>query len=213
MWDGDWDESAIVDMGAYEYQPCPSGPVVYVDHSSTLIVRGESWGTAYQNPQDALNAAAACSGISEIWVAAGVYTPGVLRTDSFQLLPGVALYGGFSGGESSLDERDWVNNPTILSGDIDGNDTNSDGNSIAETPTNIVGDNSYHVVSADGSAPPITESTILDGFIITAGNADDPDVGSTESVGGGMFLNNSSPSLTNITFSGKHRTRRWWNVP
>ena len=39
------------------------------------------------------------------------------------------------------------------------------------TTTHIVGDNSYHVVMADGTSTPITGTTLLDGFTITAGQA------------------------------------------
>ncbi len=148
-----------------------------------------------------------CGSIRQIWVAAGVYTPGEERTDSFNLVPGVALYGGFAGTETVLEDRDWAANPTILSGDIDGDDANTDGNYVAETPDDIVGGNSYHVVYADGTTgTPITGTTILDGFTITAGQANGNDY--PLYLGGGMFCNGRgsgnecSPSLKNLTFSG-----------
>ncbi|PKO15700.1 MAG: hypothetical protein CVU39_09250 [Chloroflexi bacterium HGW-Chloroflexi-10] len=178
-----------------------SGDVWYVSQIGNNS-DGSSWDKAFTGLQAALSVAV--SG-DEIWVAAGVYTPGLSQIDSFYLLPGVALYGGFAGGESSLAERNWVTNPTILSGDIDGNDINTDGNHIAETPADIVGGNNYHVVFADGSITPITESTILDGFIITAGKAN----GSNPNEWGGGFYcigagsgKECSPSFRNVTFSG-----------
>ncbi len=132
---------------------------------------GASWTTAYTDLQTALGIV---SSGDQIWVSAGVYTPGEERTDSFNLVPGVALYGGFAGTETVLEDRDWAANPTILSGDIDGDDTNTDGNYVAETPDDIVGGNSYHVVYADGTTgTPITGTTILDGFTITAGQEND----------------------------------------
>src|SRR6266540_4249177 len=53
--------------------------------------------------------------------------------------------------------------------------------------------NSYHVVTGATGAT-------LDGFTITAGNGNDPS--SSNSSGGGMYNDTSSPVLTNLTFSG-----------
>ncbi len=162
---------------------------------------GLSWSTAFTKLQDALVAVAEAAG-GEIWVATGVYTPGTDREDSFNLFPGVAVYGGFAGTETSLTDRDWVANPTILSGDIDNNDTNTDG--VVLTTTHIVGNNAYHVVRADATTgPPITGSTVLDGFTITAGQAD----GSySNGEGGGFYCDGfksvCSPNLKNVIFSG-----------
>ena len=98
------------------------GPI-YVDRDAPGPTHnGESWPTAYVTLQGALDVASAGD---EIWVAAGVYTPtNVANEDAtFYLESGVAIYGGFAGGEISRDQRDWEAHVTVLSGDIDGNDT------------------------------------------------------------------------------------------
>ena len=161
------------------------------------------WSTAYTRVQDALGAA--LSG-DEIWVAAGVYTPGETVSDSFNLVPGVSIYGGFDILDTQLSDRDLLANVTVLSGDIGGDDI-TDPNGVVTDTGNITGTNSFHVIWADGaSGIPITGTTTLDGFTITAGNADssvDPD-----NDGGGFYCDGSqsggycSPSLSNLIFSG-----------
>jgi len=148
-----------------------------------------SWATAC-DLQTALTTAGTGS---EIWAAAGAYKPAADPTDraaTFQLKAGVAVYGGFAGGESSLEERNPGTNLTILSGDLNGDDEADPANN---------GENSYHVVTgADGA--------LLDGVTITAGNANG-DTALAQDRGGGMFNAYSSPTLdspmlTNVTFSG-----------
>ena len=189
----------IVDMGAYERQSdsCAAYSVIYVNQDATGSNDGTSWDDAYSNLQDGLTLAQGCSG-AEIWVATGVYTPGLSQSDTFSLTSDIALYGGFAATETLRSERDWKTNLTILSGDIAGDDI-TDGNSIVTDTTNINGSNSYHVVSVDGSANSITETAVLDGFTITAGDANG---GEPDDRGAGMTINQGSPTLANLTFVG-----------
>lgn len=90
---------------------------------------------------------------TEIWVAHGTYTPGDSRHNSFLLRNGIAVYGGFSGHETTLAERDVYHNVTVLSGEI--------GSAALE-------DNTYNVVYVTGWS----DATRLDGFVIRAGYAD-----------------------------------------
>ena len=147
--------------------------IIYVKADATGANNGTSWADAYTNLQTALTVA---NSGDEIWVAAGTY-----RGASFQLKNGVALYGGFAGGETARDQRDWETNVTILSGDIGTLGDNSD--------------NSYHVVTGSG-----TDATaVLDGFTVTGGNANG---GYLNDRGGGMYNGeDSSPTLINCTFS------------
>ena len=162
--------------------------VIYVDADASPGGNGQTWGTAYNYLQDALYKPP--TGGDEIWVADGTYKPagpGGGRTAIFQLKNGVGIYGGFAGTETSLDERDWQTNETILSGDLNGDDVGFTNNA----------ENSYHVVTGSG-----TDATaILDGFTITAGNANS----STWPHDGGGGMSNypdSSPTVTNCTFTG-----------
>ena len=63
-----------------------------------------------------------------------------------------------------------------------------------QDPDDIVGANSYHVLTADG----VGSTTVLDGFTITAGQAN----GSAP--GGGLYNEASSPVLANLRFIGNY---------
>ncbi len=94
-----------------------SQQVIYVDSAAGGANNGFSWLNAFNDLQDAL---AAADSTDEIWVAKGMYFP---FFDSISLTPfimksGVSLYGGFAGNESGREQRNWITNKTILSGDI-----------------------------------------------------------------------------------------------
>lgn len=118
----------------------------------------------------------------QIWVAAGIYKPTTTndRTKTFELLIGVAIYGGFPASGGEWEERDWVSNLTILSGDIAVQDSTAD--------------NSYHVVTGNG----VDGTAILDGFTITGGKANGS---APNNNGGGLYNSDSSSTLRNLTFS------------
>lgn len=143
---------------------------------------GTSWATAYDDLQDALEAAV--SG-DQIWVAAGTYEPSDAPDDdvdpralSFALKDGVGLYGGFAGTETALEQRDFEANVTTLSGDINVDVT--------------AADNAYHVVVGSG----VTDTAVLDGFTIRAGQADGPP--GVKRRGAGIFISGGSPTLRNL---------------
>ena len=145
---------------------------------------GQSWANASGNLQAMIDE----SGVTQVWVAQGVYKPGdgLDRTASFKMKDGVAIYGGFQGidAEDELTDRPAVNpltgNPTssTLSGD------------------HGLGVYAYHVVNNSGG---LTITAVLDGFVITSGFAYG---GGTNTLGGGMYNNGSSPSLANCLFLG-----------
>lgn len=140
---------------------------VLVDGSLTLCGDGITWGTAYRYLQDAIDFASdPVNNITQIWVARGTYYPsrdcagptGTDRAESFDMIPRVSVYGGFDGTETVVDDRNYVQNPTILSGDIDENDV-------------LDSNNSWHVLTYIGSDPDDADNTRVDGFTITMGKA------------------------------------------
>jgi len=202
----------IVDRGAYE-----ASGVLYAAPTSQGDGNCRSWMNAC-TLQTAL--VTADSGY-QVWVQQGIHKPTDTSDSSisFVLQPGVALYGGFDGTESLISQRNWFTNVTVLSGDIDNNDLTDPFGVVTDT-SNILGENSFSVVVSKG----VTETAVLDGFIITAGQANAGDLddrgggmknlesnptvvhvilrGNLATLGGGMYNWSSNPALTNVVFHG-----------
>ena len=183
--------------------------IIYVNAANGAAVTkdGTSWPNAYVNLQDALSDVTLAAG-DQIWVAKGVYKPSVIlgtgadnRDKTFSLKTGVAIYGGLFGNEAVTDisaiTRNFIANETILTGDLNGNDVAG----VDATKT----DNAYHVlVSALND-----NTTILDGFTITAGYADgagqvDIDVSNAilRYSGAGIFTRRSNAIFSNLLIKG-----------
>ena len=161
--------------------------VLFVDHQATAGANdGTSWDHAFTDLQLALEAAEAMDESLQIWVAKGTYKPteSMDRNSTFQLQDRVALYGGFSGSENELNKRDPVNNKTILSGDLTGDD-GIDFNNYEE--------NVYHVITSDGN----DSTAVLDGFMITGGNANGTSTGDHSRIGGGILTISSEADISN----------------
>ncbi len=189
-------------------------PFTYNNVAKKLFVKadaagannGASWTDALTNLQSAL--AIAITG-DEIWVAKGTYKPTAdalgntaptdPRTKTFVMKDGVKIYGSFAGTEANLSERTlavMAANPAILSGDFNGDDEVSGSGSTLSITGNA--ENSIHVIDNNyTSGNPLTATAVLDGFVITGGNAN-------ATAGGGMSNSNASPSLSNLTFSGNN---------
>src|SRR5690606_30759898 len=93
---------------------------------------------------------------------------------------GVSLYGGFDGTEEERDERDWVANLSVLSGDI----------GVPGDST----DNAYHVVTASG----VDRTAVLDGFTVERGRARGGDP--PHDRGAGLLAIEGSPTIRNGRF-------------
>ncbi|MEZ6014418.1 MAG: hypothetical protein R3F49_04840 [Planctomycetota bacterium] len=165
-----------------------SAQVLRVDDDQTSATQnGLSWATAYPRLEQALAEALVKNtngmpgdDISEIWVAQGRYEPTTNPTDrtaSFELLPGVSVYGGFDGTETSRAARAGLFDQTLLSGDIDAN------------PATIA-QNSYHVVLVDGAivGGSLTGHFRLDGFRVMFGAAVSGSPFLDQTIGGGALV-------------------------
>jgi predicted outer membrane repeat protein len=191
--DGDCNNTAIVDMGAFEYQT----GIIYVNASAAGANNGSNWNDAYNYLQDAL---AVAESNNVIWVAQGTYKPDANasnptgtgdRTATFLLKNNVAIYGGFPTSGGSRDPNIYT---TILSGDLAGDDA------AVVDPCDLLtepmrAENSYNVVTGSNT----NANTILYGFTITAGNANTVSVWPTSN-GGGMLNVESSCKIDNCTF-------------
>jgi predicted outer membrane repeat protein len=147
---------------------------------------GTSWINAFGDLQDALKKAKFGD---QIWIAEGVYHP-TTNTDrniSFNLKDGVTLLGGFIGNEILSDERDPLDHPTLLSGNI---------------ASDALEDNSYNVIYTKN----VSDKTVVDGFIIIGGYAKEVGQSSDRKRSGGAWYNegtfgtNSNPTIVNCIF-------------
>jgi hypothetical protein len=198
------------EIGAYElngnvYVPCPftfTGGIAYVNAFAMGLNNGTNWANAYRNLESALKASRTC-GVTQIWVAKGTYIPtkdpfGNIApinhsNKTFYLTNGLALYGGFSGTETSINQR-VKGNTTILFG--------------------YLGYDGLNYVSCNRVVLSVSDlaSTIIDGFTITKGDAqnlynpNDPGFFTIEAKivnsfsGGGITNISSSPTISNIIF-------------
>ncbi len=165
-------------LQAVDFTVKTAGQTIYVDANTETGNRsGSSWSNA--NPTLATALEYAQSG-DTIYVAQGRYYPGNAaiyatndRNATFQLKSGVAIYGGFPTGGSSLEERNYSELQSTLEGDA------------------IL----YHVVTGSG-----TDATaILDGFTIRDGF---PGTDAANPNGVGMLNDAGSPTIRNCIFKG-----------
>ena len=141
---------------------------------------GMSWANASSDLQAMIDAVHHLGG-GEIWVAKGKYISPVEVSmqdqDGFVMRNNVAIYGGFAGYETLLNQRNWKNNVTILSGD-----------------------NRARVINNPYSSDDLlNNSAVLDGFTLTAGsNINPPMYRGNTGRGGAVFNSYASPVFRNL---------------
>lgn len=156
---------------------------IYVDSASVCTTNcdGSSWLLAYNSLQDALSQV---KGGDTICVAKGTYFPdqgiGITNNNrdvSFAIPDSVKLLGGFS---SSTGQRDWLQNRTVLSGEIQ--------QDVSLT------NNSYHVLSTHCNSDQI----LIEGFTVCFGVANNSSV-YPHMYGGGLFNYSMSNTISSPT--------------
>ncbi|HPQ42098.1 MAG TPA: right-handed parallel beta-helix repeat-containing protein, partial [bacterium] len=119
-----------------------TGNRIYVDVNAAGLETGLNWNDALRSLETAVRVSEGFS-VNEIWTGDGVYPETVV------LHSGLALYGGFDGTETTIEDRDLENTISVIDG------------SAA-----MAGEPAYHVVTMN-----TVTDCILNGFTITGGNA------------------------------------------
>lgn len=160
-------------------RPVSAQTIRYVKPTASGTGSGSNWANASGNLQAMITASTVPT---QIWVMTGVYQPGPNRGDSFAMKNNVAIYGGFAGNETALNQR------------------------VLTYPANTTltgNNNNYHVIR---NPVGLTNTAVLDGFVITGGNATAATASFPDNSGGGMFNNgrgagnSCSPLVRNCLF-------------
>ncbi|HQA43193.1 MAG TPA: hypothetical protein PK579_01425 [Phycisphaerae bacterium] len=156
---------------------------IYVTQTGSDANSGLSWSEAKGTVAGGLAAAVAGD---EVWVAAGVYV------ERITLKAGAALYGGFAGSETQLEQRSVASNPTVLDGNRTGNVVTSPSGATATTRIDGFTIRNGYVSNGYGggiycssSSPTIANCTITEN--------------SASFSGGGIYCSSSSPTIINCT--------------
>ncbi len=187
------------------------GTIIYVNHAANGLNDGTSWLNAFIDLQDALEHS---SNGDSLWIAQGTYYPTDTddRTIAFEMRDGLAIYGGFNGTESSLNQRDWELYPTILSGNVNPNNKSLtvvlidetvntlriDGISIQDGDADIF-DGDFEGSSVNGGGVFITSSIPKDSLSIFFLNTHIRD-NDSEIYGGGIYLNSTNIAHLTLEF-------------
>lgn len=188
----------LLALVAVQPHVCRAADILYVnvDAPAGSLKDGSSWANAFVDLNEALAyACAQAPDAIDIWVATGTYIPsqdgpscrGEIDPDpvpmdvTFCLCSHVALHGGFSGTETTFDERDPELHPTVLSGER-----------VVNDPDN----NAFHVITARDT----DSSAVMDGFVISGGNSTRAE---QDDQGSGIYVLSASPVIRNCRIAGQ----------
>ncbi|GAB3985272.1 hypothetical protein GCM10028807_00150 [Spirosoma daeguense] len=167
-------------------------PPLFVTPSGAGLQNGTNWANAYPGSQlqTAINAAASSCG-KQVWVASGTYKPTTTndRSIAFTMQPGVAIYGGFVGNETTLSQRPAISTSvppsTTLSADI----------------ANNINVSSYNLFRNGNN---LTSTAVLDGFVLAYALANNTGSQQGTALGGAMYNQASggtcNPTIRNCWF-------------
>ena len=134
-----------IDLGPFEVAPVTTW---FVNAASTVAnPDGKSWATAFPKLQSALSAAFS---EDQIWVAKGQYQPA--SGQSFSMIEGVKMYGGFVGNETDPNQRPFRFGQS---------------KNLEECAVLLGNDNRVIYNNDNG----LTDAALLDGFTIKGGRA------------------------------------------
>lgn len=208
-----------ISVGAYEYQYLPATRIRYVKPTATGTGDGSSWDNASGDLQKMIDDLAdnnVSQQAGEVWVAAGTYKPqsqlisGMNYSASFRMRDGISVYGGFSGNETSKQERakgtmPWdFTNVTVL-------EAAYYESKLAWTNSKwTVGSDSRHVVwfAPMSGESDFTRITTLDGVTVQGGYAQ----GNTglddfkTDCGGGVYMDGANAYLSNCIVRENYAT-------
>ncbi len=204
-----------VDIGADESDGTvwSAGPyvIVRVSPAGDDANDGSSWSLAKRMVEAGIDAASVLGG--EVWVQAGTYYERVT------LHPYAYVYGGFSGGETAREQRDWDANVTTLDGQRRGSVVTAragcEGVGAIDGFT-ITNGNAYSGggLYLGSSSPKIANNTITGNSAVRYGGglylewsssptiAKNTITGNSAVIGGGLLLRSSAPTIANNSIMG-----------
>ena len=177
---------------------------IFITNNGNGTKAGNSWANAKEGATSLNSLIAAANAGDSLFIAEGQYIPSanINVAAAINLKSGVSLFGGFPTPSANMLNPTWANRnahlyPTILSGDIDNNDWDSDNDPYTQIADDIIGSNSNNVLIL----PAATANVLVDGFIISGGDAKTGN-------GGGIYSDyNAAVTFKNCFITGNKGTQ------